>query len=299
MLPSVLRLFIEVVAPVLLIVAAGWIYSTRRNVDVKGLTDLIIYLLMPCLILHGLLSMGRPAAALFALPVAVGLSMLLLILGTWLMLRALPRRNGRTMRGLYLPVVFQNSGNMGIPMAQLAFGEEGFALALLFFAIISFYHYTVGIALAKGGRGGLTEFLKLPLVYVLVIGLGAAQSGWAAPPWLLVPLKMLGTASLPMMLFALGAQLRSARLTALPVAVAASVLRLGGGYAAALIASRLAGLEGMAHNVFVLLSVMPAAIMNFALAEKYDADPDEVSSTIVVSTLMCIPVIPVVLSTLK
>ena len=48
----------------------------------------------------------------------------------------------------YLPsIIFSNSGNMGLPLCLLAFGEAGLALAIVLFAVSAIQKFTIGIAI--------------------------------------------------------------------------------------------------------------------------------------------------------
>jgi predicted permease len=61
---------------------------------------------------------------------------------------------------VYLPsLIFPNVGNMGIPICLFAFGEQGMALAMVYFAITIIGQFTIGIALA---------YLGLPLMVILL-----------------------------------------------------------------------------------------------------------------------------------
>src|SRR5690606_41233841 len=82
----------------------------------------------------------------------------------------IPRLLGHDVRA-YLPsFVFHNVGNMGLPVCLLAFGQEGLALALAFFMVLSVVDCTAGGILAGGKwAGGLTAFLRIQGLYGLLV----------------------------------------------------------------------------------------------------------------------------------
>ena len=68
-----------------------------------------------------------------------------------------------------MPAVFWNAGNMGIPCAKLALGDEGLQAAAIVFVTVAILNSTLGIWIAKGKGGGL-ELFRQPLFYASVAG---------------------------------------------------------------------------------------------------------------------------------
>src|SRR6185295_125138 len=101
--------------------------------------------------------------------------------------------------GFALPALFMNAGNMGIPLALFAFGQEGMQRATLLFVIITFLQYSLGIYILNG-RGNWTEIFRLPLIYAALAGLLVNLGQIKIPELLLQPVIMLGQATIPIML---------------------------------------------------------------------------------------------------
>ena len=78
--------------------------------------------------------------------------------------------------------------------------------------------------------------------------------------------------------------------------MALSALRIGMGFAVGLGLASAWGLEGHARSVFVLLSAMPVAVVNYLMAERYDRAPAEIASLIVISTLLSFVTVPAILA---
>lgn len=67
-------------------------------------------------------------------------------------------------------MMFGNAGNVGIPVAVLAFGDEGMAFAIAFFIIVLTGLFTVGIALPQG-KFSFRNLLRTPAIHAVFIGL--------------------------------------------------------------------------------------------------------------------------------
>ena len=66
------------------------------------------------------------------------------------------------MNSFLAPVMFPNAGNMGLPVCLFAFGEEGLALAICFYAVATFIQFSVGMSIWRGSVSA-RELLSEPL----------------------------------------------------------------------------------------------------------------------------------------
>lgn len=306
MIEQVLQAILQVVLPIFVMLGVGFVYAGRRPLPIADLTDMIIHLTGACLVFDAL-----SRAAPFSLDASrAPISAASLVLGG-LALGAVARRFvpslGRLTRGAaLLPVAFMNAGNLGLPLARLAFGPDGFEVAMLFFVTFSAMQYSVGVAVVKG-RGGLVEFLRLPLIYAALVGVLVNQMQWDLPAAISVPVHMLGQTVIPIMLLSLGSRMRSLVLQTegtrppLGPVLLLPLLRMGGGFAVGQLVNAVLQNEGMVAKLTIILSVLPPAVMNFALVEKYGEDPEAtgiVSAAIAVGTGLSVLVLPVVLALL-
>lgn len=69
-----------------------------------------------------------------------------------------------------LPMMFNNSGNMGLPLALVAFGESAVPAAVVLFIIEMLLHFTVGIYMLER-RSHLSNLLRMPMNLATIFGL--------------------------------------------------------------------------------------------------------------------------------
>ena len=67
------------------------------------------------------------------------------------------------------PVIFGNTGNLGLPLALFAFGQTGLGYAVVVFAIMAILSFTFGVWLVSGG-GSPMKALKEPIVAATLLG---------------------------------------------------------------------------------------------------------------------------------
>ena len=263
---------LEVVSPVFLLAAIGFVW-VRAGVEYR--VQFVAPAALATLSLATVLAYGGVTLASAAL--------------VWL--------NGLEMRTFLAPVIFGNTGNLGLPLAMFAFGELGLGYAVVVFAIMAIWSFTFGIWVVSGG-GALDKVLREPLVWATLLGGLFLWNGWETPTFLTNTLTLIGQMAIPLMLITLGVAV--ARLTPgrLGQAVLISLAKLVLCTAIAWTVGRLMRLDDVAFAVLVLQVATPVAVTSYLLAEKYGADAQSVASLVVVSTLISVGAIPVILAVL-
>lgn len=281
---------LSVAAPVFGIALVGYLFAGWRAVDLRSITDLVLYVTAPALVFASLA--GRAIDPAEMLGVGGGAVFQSLVCGAlaWIVFRAARVRG----RGLLLATMFPNTGNLGLPLALFAFGDEGLAAAALVFVAITLVHYSLGIAIVSGTLHPGAP-LRTPLLYAAVLGITASLAGVSLPDPLLRGVRLLGEAAVPLMLISLGVRMRSVRVGLPWHALLAVALRLGPGLVAAWLWVDFFDLQGAARGVVLVTGVLPSAVMNFVLAEAHDQQSEEVAQAIFLGTIASFFAIPAVL----
>jgi predicted permease len=283
-----------VIAPAFLISLAGYLWARRGlPFDQTMVTHLMTLVGAPSLVFSIFTKMQLPPAE-FALMGGASVACLALFgIAGAIGLRAagLPAK-------VYLPsLIFPNVGNMGIPICLFAFGEQGMALAMVYFAVTIIGQFTIGIALASGQFkiGGL---MKLPFIYVALLAVALNALGIQPPAWLANTADLAGGITVPMMLMALGVALAQLKVDNLKRAMTMSLVRLLLGAAGGWGVATLFGFEGAARGVLVVQSAMPVAVFNYLFACLYDNKPEEVAGMVLVSTALAYLGLPILVALL-
>ena len=211
---------------------------------------------------------------------------------SWLWFRGRPFPS----RGLTLAAMIPNNANMGMSLCGLAFGAEGLALATAYYATTAFMTFTVGLYVMTGGSNGLREIFKVPILYALGCGVVVHEAGLVLPQAIDRGIEIMGQAAIPLMLFSLGHRLARTRLGSLRLAGEATVIRIGCGLGLGLLSQALLPLSPTAKHVVVLQAMMPTAVITTVMAERYKREPELVASTVAVSTLASVALLPLLLS---
>jgi predicted permease len=285
---------LEITAPVFVLAAIGYAW-VRLGVEYKVdfVTRLAMTLSVPCLIFTALMNTQIAPAALTALSLAT----IAAYGAVTLAMVVLARLARLDMRAYVAPLIFGNTGNLGLPLALFAFGETGLGYAVVVFAIMAIWSFTFGIWLVAG-RGAFGKVLREPLLWGTLLGGLFLWQGWETPRAVTRTLELIGQMAIPLMLITLGVAV--ARLTPgrIGQAVALSVAKLVVCVALAWAVGLWFELDKIAFGVLVLQIGTPVAVTSYLLAEKYGADAQAVAGLVVASTLLSVFALPAMLALL-
>ena len=283
---------LQIVAPVFLLAAVGFAWVRMGfDYDTAFVTRLAMTLAVPCLIFVGLARSGIDAGAAGRLTLATLAAYGAVLAAVWALCRAL-RLNLRT---FWAPLVFGNTGNLGLPLALLAFGDAGLGYAVVVFSVTAILQFTLGLWIVAGG-GNPVRALKEPMVAATLLGALFLWRGWPVPEVAFNALDLIGQMGIPLMLITLGvavARLRPAGLLPMAGLAALKALICVG---AALAVGTAFGLGGITLGVLVVQLATPVAVTSYLLAVKYGAEAEPVAALVVVSTLMSVGLLPLLLA---
>lgn len=281
----------QIVAPVCILAGIGFGWAKLGyEYRIEFVTRLSMTLGVPCLIFTALMKTNIDPGALTSVLLASVVAYAALTVIFWALVIAL----NMDRRTFLAPLIFGNTGNLGLPLALFAFGEEGLGYAVVIFAVMVVWSFTFGIWLVSGG-GSLLRVIKEPAMAATLLGALFLSQGWQTPIWLTNSLNLIGQMAIPLMLITLGVaiarlgvgQLGRAFWLSLGRALVCLFIAIATGWAFDLTSVPLA--------VLILQITTPVAVTSYLLAEKYGADADAVAGLVIVSTVMSIITLPLTL----
>lgn len=285
---------LEIVAPVFLLASAGFVW-VRAGFEyrIQFVTRLCMTIAVPCLIFTALMNSQADLGSLASLSLASVAAYAVIGLIAWPVLILL-RLNRRTYLG---PLIFGNTGNLGLPLAFFAFGQAGLELAVVILAVSAVLSFTIGIWLVAG-EGAIGKMLREPMIAATLLGALFLWQGWQTPEFLTRTLDLAGQMAIPVMLITLGVAVARLSPSRLVLAVGLSLAKLILCTGVAWCIGRYFGLGPIEFGVLVLQTATPVAVTAYLLAEKYEADSEAVAGLVMVSTLMSVAALPLVLAIL-
>ncbi|MCY6382929.1 AEC family transporter [Hoeflea prorocentri] len=283
----------NVIVPVLICAAMGYgLARFNAPFDSKTIRTIIINIGYPALIISHL-SAGHiefDRFLMMAVAAACSVAAFGVIGFVFLTLTGLP------VRAFLSPMMLSNVGNIGLPIALLAFGAEGMAYAMGFVVVVVIGISTVGMWIPSG-RFSLRDLAMSPIVWSVAIALGLLGSGTSLPKPINDTFTILGGLSIPLMLLTLGHTLASLRVATLWQAVYLSLFHVVMAAAVAFGLVHLFGFAGVERGVVIVACLMPVAASSYLFIEQHMPEiAHEVAGFIMVSTLLTILVLPLALT---
>ena len=283
-----LERILGIILPVFSIIAVGYFWGRRVQPDMGMVNRISMNVLAPALIFSALSSKSFDVFG--DAPLILG--SIGIVLGSGLLAWPFAKLLHQDPRTFVPPMMFNNCGNMGLPLAVLAFGEKGFGPMVALFVVSNLLHFTLGAWIidhhARFGR-----LLKNPMVWSTIAGFLFAVLQPPLPDWLGVTFKMVGDGLIPMMLLSLGVRLTAIDWGDARLGVVGGLVCPLTGLAMAGILAPFLGLTPMQTGLLFLFAALPPAVLNFMVAEQYRQEPGKVASIVLVGNVMSVIFIPI------
>lgn len=285
---------LEIVAPVFILGTIGFIWvKLGYEYRLEFVSRLAMTISVPALIFVALVEAEIDPEAMTTLFAASFVTYALVAVGAFAVVKIMGLE-GRTFLN---PLIFGNTGNLGLPLALFAFGDVGLSYAVIVFAVMALWSFTFGVYITAGGSNPLTV-IKEPLVGATLAGCVFMWQDWTLPRFAMNTLELLGQITIPVMLITLGVAVARLEVKGMARAMILSIGKVVLCAGIAAIVGLAFGLSDVPFAVLVIQISTPVAVTSYMLAEKYGANSDEVAGLVVASTTLSILYLPLLLGLL-
>jgi malonate transporter len=290
--------YVVIFLPVLVGVVIGAFGVLGPGAD-RVLNRLVFTVLNPCLLFTvtfradpaSVLSSGALVAVLSA---AAAMATFAVTARLWL---------GRPFGTATIPALaagYTNAGHIGIPVATYVLGNAAAVLPVLLLQLLVITPLAL-FTLDLRGHGGkswaaLLGPLRNPLVLAILAGVATSSLGRSPPDVVIVGLREIGSAAVPVILIAFGIALTGRRVlspgSGRREALLAAGIKVALMPAVALLVARYAlGLGEHEVLTVVLLAALPTAQNVFNYADRYETDVVLARDVVLLTTLASLPVL--------
>ncbi len=281
---------LNIIFPILFISSIGFIYAKFQKISMEIPNKINLDIFIPILIFYAI-SEKLPSISILGY---FSLGAVIVVFGSGLILYPFMRLlkiNPRT----FLPtMMFNNSINLGLPLALLAFGQEAMAMFIALSLVQVIGQFTIAVIM-YGGRFDLIKLLKNPVIIATVVGLYFNYFEYHLPNILIPSIEMLSKVAIPLIIFSLGVRLSNVELKHWKIGIIGAFLCPLSGLIMAYLAINIFEYTQLQKNLLILFSVLPPAVLNAILAEQYKNDSHMVASVVALGNIFSIFYIPIVL----
>ena len=280
---------LNIVLPVFAVVAVGYIFGRRqRNPDMGFVNLANVAVFCPALVFSALIH--NPVSLADSWPLILAGVLCITLPG---LLLGLFRFQGLERRTLVLAGMFRNTGNIGIPLMMLAYGEEQLGAIIILFVLSNLLHFSLGLFILSR-EAGRWQWLKNPIVWAALAGVLLAEHKSLLPDFVYTSADLLGQMAVPLMLFALGVRLSVGEVGNLGLAFRVNILYLLAGAVSFVLVAWWLPLTTEWLQLLALSVMLPPAVLNYLLCEQYRCQPDKMASIVLLGNVMAVVIIPVV-----
>lgn len=289
MLEIIVRI-IGIIFPVFACTALGAYYGWRYRPDMSVVNKINMDVFTPLLVFWAITDKpfewhGYTDLLLGGTAVILGSGLLLLPL-VWLLRVEL--------KTFLPPMMFNNSGNMGIPLILFAFGENALQAAVILFMVEMILHFTVGFYMLDRHTKPW-YLLRMPMILAAVLGLLFSAYQISLPEPLANTIKLLGQVAIPLLLFSLGVRLLDVNFRDWKLGVVGAIAGPAAGLVSVLMVSPWLHLTELQWAQLLIFAALPPAVLNVLVAERFKQQPEQVASIVLIGNLGSVIIIPLVL----
>lgn len=283
---------VSIVFPLFAVVAAGFLYARKRGPDMAAANRMNMELFLPALIFTALA--GKTFNLADNLPIALGCTAV--VVGSGLLAWPLARPLGVNSGALMSTSMFNNVGNMGLPLMLFTFGDRALGAAVVLMLILTVLQFGLSPWLL-GGKFSLGAIWREPFLVAAALGVAVSLSGVALWPPLMSAFKLLADISLGLMIFSLGVRLASTRVgSMLGIGIAGAIVTPATGMLTAWMVGSLMGLGKEDMDVLFLFGALPPAVSCFIFADRYGQEAEKVAAIVMIGNASALFFIPFALA---
>lgn len=291
-----------IVLPAFMIFFTGFLGQKIIGFDIRSISMAALYIMSPFLAFRTFytneLTMEYVYIIVFCLALCFGLIGIIILI-SYFMKASKPQMSAMILGG-----AFMNSGNYGAPVVLFAFGAAGFDYAVIMMVFQSLLMNTIGLFFASLGgedESSFTQSLKsvvrMPVIHGALAGITLQLLSFHIPEAFMEAISLVADASIPTVMLVLGMQLAVIvrKRVAYRCVSAVTLVRMVISPLLAVAIVALMPINGLLKDVLLLQAAMPAAANTTMFAIQFGTEPDLVSFTTLVTTLLSIGTIPVML----
>ena len=286
-----------------ILIAVGFVCGKIRLIDdavAKKLTDIILMIAMPCVIVNAFQREYNPKM-LINLLITAGCAFCIHLATVIIVTAVFRDKDISRKKVLRFGTVFSNCAFMSIPLQEAVLGAEGVFYGAIFIGVFNLFSWTYGLVLMSGDKKQMSvkKIVTNPGILGVVIGVILFLCSVKLPPIIGEPIRYLGTLNTPVPMLIIGfylSQVRFAEVFSEKKNYIASVLRLLLIPLAALGVMYLCGVRGTMLVSIVISASAPVAASCTMFATKYNGDTMLSVRLVALSTVLSVVTMPLVVA---
>lgn len=281
----------DIILPIFVVMSIGFLLKRMFDLDISTLAKLNIYFVVPGFIFVKLYS-TEFSAKLFFMVLLFFIVYVAILYTLSSFIGHLMKMDKRKKITFSNSTIFFNSGNYGVPVNDLVFKSDPFAMSIqvIMMTLQNIFLFSYGIfslqSVNIGKLRALLGYFKMPVLYAMTAGIILNIWQIPIPHMIWVPANYIANAMIAIALLTLGAQVAQIKFTSGLFSVYTSlIIRLVMGPIIAFFIILLFGLEGITAQALLIASAMPTSVNSAVIAQEYQNHPHFAAQIVLFSTM--------------
>ena len=281
-----------ILLPLIFLALGGYFLSRIYSISEDTLIRIVTDFFMPALIFYSLYTSDINLTKTLKLLGVVSFVLLFLFILSFFYCRWFKL----DFKAFSPPILFMNSGFLGIPLMKLWGGFAAMNYIVIYDQIQTFYIFTLGIIIVTGGFTlvGIREMIKSPLLWAIIAGFLFKHLKIPMPENLIEAIGYCGAGAPALATFALGCSLNNRRVIVDAHLLSGLIFRFVFGFLAGWIATAIFNINGMERTIILVASSLPSAVFSVVLPLRYGINAGFAGSLVLASSILSVFIIPAV-----
>ncbi len=294
------QLLIDVLGPVVVIVAIGALIAPKLGLDATTLSKLSYWILGPAFVFN-IFSTTTLAADTAVKLVAAGAATVAGAAVVAAIVSPLFGLRGTAMSATVMSSAYGNVGNAGLAICVFALGDDALDRAGVLMVAIMFFGTLLSVWLGtrqtQSSLKAAYDALVSPMIAAAIVGFLFNVIDLDTPTMVDRAVSTIAQGLIPVMLLTLGLQLATTgNLRFLSSTAVVSIAKLVVAPLIGLAVAEAFGLTGDDRGVIILQSAMPPAVFCMVMALEHDLEAERTTNDVVVVTIAALISLPIALT---
>lgn len=283
------------------LIGVGFLCSKTKILNdnaVKGITDFILYIVTPCVIVNSYIREFQPEM-LKGLLITIAASFASFAINILLSCMLIHDKDKQRETVLRFGAIFSNCGYMSLPLQQAVLGDEGVFYGATYIAIFNVVLWTYGVCLMDGGFKNISigKIVKNPSIISVFAGIVIFVFSIGLPSVITEPIGYFAAVNTPLPMVVIGYHLANASLKLTDKASVISIIfRLIISPALMIGCMYLVGMRGTIPTACAIAVASPSAAVTTMFAQKFGKDVPLSAALVSVSTLLSVITMPIMVA---
>lgn len=294
------QLLIDVLGPVIVIVAIGALVAPRLGLDTATLSKLSYWILGPAFVFNIFSTTTLEAETAIKLVAAGAASVVAAALAGTVLSPVFGVR-GTAMSATVMSSAYGNVGNAGLAISTFALGDDALDRAGVLMVTIMFFGTLLSVWLGtrqtQSGVKAAFDALVSPMIAAAIVGFAFNTVNIDTPVVVDRAVSTIAQGLIPVMLLTLGLQLATTgRPRVLRSTGVVTIAKLIVAPVVGWVIAEALGLAGDDRGVIIIQAAMPPAVFCMVLAIEHDLEAQRTTNDVVLVTIASLLTLPIALT---